>query len=213
MIGRVKAAIVTDDGTRPIGIVSEIIICSSANQTTDRIVLRGPGSLGKSTKKHLESIVLPIIDQITDNLKVPLKSYEISIVNLGATASADVGIEISGFSADLSMFIAFLSAALQLKNRQDVLCTGHIASIAGDLAPVRHIPAKLAAAVSTPSISTFLMPDLKKDRSLQVLTPREFEAAEKSIHEHKGDIDIRYINDVYDLAKLCFTEESMLAFG
>ena len=211
VIGRVKAAVVSDDGNGQIGIISEIIIRSSSNEKADRFLFQGPGCLKESNKKHLESVVLPIVDRITDNLGVSQKNYEISVLNLGATASAGVGVEISGFSADLPMLIAFLSAALQIGIRQEVLCTGHVASIDGDLAPVRHIPAKLDAAVSTPEITTFVVPDLEKDRSLKLLTPVEYQAAEKSLYQHKGDIKIHRVSDIYEATRLCFTEEAILS--
>jgi predicted ATP-dependent protease len=41
----------------------------------------------------------------------------------------NTGVQVSGFSADVPMFLAMLSARLQMPVRQDVVSTGHIASL------------------------------------------------------------------------------------
>jgi len=166
VVGRAKTIIVLDTADSQIGVVSEIFVRTSSDENADRLVYRGPVKFKDSSKKHLKSVVLPIVDRITSNLGNPLKNYEISIKNIGATALAGIGIEISGFSADMPILLSLISTSLQVGIRQDVVCTGHVASIDGDLAPVRGISAKLDAAHSTPEILAFVLPDMEKDRSL-----------------------------------------------
>ena len=210
VLGRAKTTIVLEAGDSCFGIVSEIVVRSSSNEGADRLVFRGLVKFKESTKRHLESVVLPAVDRITDNLSVSRKNYEISVKNIGATASAGIGIEISGFSADLPILLALLSASLQVGIRQDIVCTGHVATMEGDLAPVRGIPAKLDAALSIPDISAFVLPELEGDRSLQMLTPLEYQAAKESLLRHKGDIKIHRISGIHDAIRILMTDESIV---
>jgi hypothetical protein len=206
-IGRAKTVIVDHE----IGIVSEVIVRTVTGEQASRLDFRGPAKFKADTKQHIKSIILPIIDKIMDSLGVSRKNYEISAVNLGATASADIGVEITGFSADLPLLFALLSASLKIPLRQDILCTGHVASIDGDIAPVRGIPIKLEAALTTPGISAFVLPDLDTDGSLQKQTPIKYKAAKESMLKYKGDIKIHSVVDIYDAAKIFLTDESIVS--
>ena len=206
-IGRAKTVIVDHE----IGIVSEVIVRTVTGEQASRLDFRGPAKFKADTKQHIKSIILPIIDKIMDSLGVSKKNYEISAVNLGATASADIGVEITGFSADLPLLFALLSASLKIPLRQDILCTGHVASIDGDIAPVRGIPIKLEAALTTPGISAFVLPDLDTDGSLQKQTPIKYKAAKESMLKYKGDIKIHSVVDIYDAAKIFLTDESIVS--
>jgi len=212
MIGRAKTVIVMETGDNPVGIVSEIIVQGSSDNGADRLVYKGPVRFKTATKQHLTEIVLPVADKISESLKVPLGRYEISVKNLGATASAGIGVEIAGFSADLPILLAFLSTSLQVGIRQDVVSTGHVASSDGDLAPVQSIPAKLDAAIRTPGVTAFIFPELDADESMQLFTPVEYQFTKENIVFRKGDINIHLVKNIYDAIRLCFTDESIV-FG
>ena len=184
MIGRAKTVIVFDSGENPVGIVSETVAQVSSNEGMDRLVFLGPVKFSSSSEKHLSSVVLSVVDRITECLGVPRREYEVSVVNLGATASAGIGVEISGFSADLPVLLALLSTSLGAALKQDVIATGHVASLDGDLAPVHGISAKLEAVLSSPGISAFVLPELERDRSSQVLTPYEYKCVGESLLRH-----------------------------
>ncbi|NOR14334.1 MAG: hypothetical protein GQ544_01380, partial [Candidatus Aminicenantes bacterium] len=112
MVGRTKTVIVYDKGDNPVGIISEIVARLSPKDGEERLILRGPVYFDDRELRHLHSVIIPLVDRITGNLDIPVKNYEISVVNLGATASAGKGIEISGFSADLPVLLALLSSSL-----------------------------------------------------------------------------------------------------
>ena len=46
------------------------------------------------------------------------------MVNLGAASTANVGLSISGFSTDVPILLALLSAALRIPLPQDVVTSG-----------------------------------------------------------------------------------------
>ena len=210
LIGRTKTVIVYDEKDNAVGIVSEIVARISSDNWAERLVFRGPVYFADRTLQHLYSIILPVVDRITEYLDVPRKKYEVSVTNLGASASAGKGIEISGFSADLPFLLTLLSSALQVGLRQDIVSTGHVASLDGDLAPVRGISVKLDAILASPGVTTFVLPELERDRSLELLTPFEYEAAKESILRHKRDIRIESIADVHDAVRAFTTDESIV---
>ena len=105
-------------------------------------MFHGPANLENKTISHLETVILPIVDNISRSLGLPPRSFVISISNVGASATKGVGLNIAGFSADVPLFLSMLSASMQASLRQDIIATGHIASLAGGIVPVLGIPAK-----------------------------------------------------------------------
>jgi hypothetical protein len=210
-IGRAKTVIIHSETARePVGIVSEIVSRVSPEDDGERLVVLGPVYFRDKSWQHIKSIVLPVIDRITEGLNISKRHYEVSVVNAGATGASGTGIEIGGFSADLPLALAILSSSLQLAIRQDVVSTGHIASLAGDVAPVRGLPAKLKAAIQAPGVSAFIVPDLDKDSSLKSLTPIEYQAAKESLLARKGEIRIYSIRTIFDAIKILMEDESIV---
>jgi len=213
MIGRARAVIIFQEGVDPLGVVSEIVARISPKDSSERLVFLGPGRFEDRCGKHLNSVVLPVVDSIMQTLDAKRKNYEISVVNLGAAASRDIGLEISGFSADLPVLLALLSASLQVGLRQDIVSTGHIASLEGDVSPVKGIPAKLHAAITTPGVSGFVLPELDRDRSLQVLSPKEYESTKECLMRYKDDIKIYPVVGVHDAIRIFVTDEAIVLGG
>ena len=210
-IGRTKILLISDEtGDNPLGIVSEVVVLPSSDDREGRLVFRGPVSFKERSTHHLTSVVLPLVDRITDTLGLPRRSYEASVVNLGAAASSGIGMEIGGFSADLPVFLSLLSSATRIALRPDIASTGHIASLDGDIASVRGIPAKLDAALKSSGISGILIPNLENDGSLKVLTPSEYQAVKESLLAHRGEIAIYPVNDVHDALKILMTDDSIV---
>ena len=210
-IGKTKTAIVSQVSGEAVAIITEIFAQTTPVDSKTRLEFRGPVKLDDKAFNHIEAVILPIVDQITQSLELPIQNFLISISNIGATATIGKGIKISGFSADLPMFLAMLSASLQAALRQDIIATGHIASLAGDVAPVLDIPLKIEAAVASGDITEFLFPEIEKDRSVTLLMPPdEFIKAKKSIYQHKGRIKLTTVENIHDAIKAFFPEESIV---
>ena len=128
-IGRTKTAFIPKPLVDPVAIITEIIAHAVPDDSGKRLDFRGPVKLDDETIRHLETVVLPIVDEFADQTGVPHKNHILSIENIGVTATRGKGLKISGFSADLPLFLALLSATLQLPLRQDVISTGHISSV------------------------------------------------------------------------------------
>ena len=96
------------------------------------------GTWASATAKHLSAVVLPLVDQITNALGLPKSGFELCAANVNAASAADLGIRISGYSADVPVFLALLSAATGIQLPEDVAATGQVAS-----PPERSPPSEL----------------------------------------------------------------------
>jgi len=134
----------------------------------------------------------------------------ISVSNIGASAIKDVGLNIAGFSADVPLFLSILSACLQMNVRQEIIATGHIASLAGDIVPVLGIPAKIDAAIASGDIAEVLLPDIEKDLSATLLMPRDdLSEATTPLYMQKWQIKLTFVKDIHDVMKSSFTGEAL----
>ena len=194
-IGRAKTVWVYPGGQ---GITTSIIAIET-EVSHERLTYSGTVTFDDAVKNHINGTVLTLVNSISGALGVILKSYEISAVNIGAASSIDSGVSLSGFSLDVSVFMALLSAAIKLPIRQDLVFTGHIASSDGDISFVQSIPEKAIAAISDDNIQRFVYPDISCDTSLKSLKPKHYETVEAELRSFRGRIKLIPVRDIYDL--------------
>ena len=208
VIGRAKTVLVFNG---ELAVVSEIVV-RRMDRRTGRKRLRFAGSVkfSVSVKKHIRQIILPVIDRIADMLDLARGNFEISAVNLGAASALDIGVIVSGLSADVPIFIAMLSELLQISVSNDFVTTGHIASVEGDIRAVKGMPAKVEAARNDGSIKRFFYPDLEKDKSLKVLSPNQRNRGLDAIMSARDSLGTRAVADIGQLVRLIFTEQSIV---
>ncbi|MFC1794970.1 hypothetical protein ACFL3Q_15450 [Planctomycetota bacterium] len=210
VIGKAKMALVPSSGK---AVISQIVVRRIKQQAGGKCLhFVGKVRFSRPVQQHMENIILPIIDRIVDTLDLARWNYEISARNLGAASARDVGIDVSGLSADVSLFIAILSEALQIPVSSDFIATGHIASADGDISAVEGIPAKVEAAQKDRSIGYFLYPDLD-DESLKVLSPNQMDSSIKAIMAARDQLHTRAVRDIGQLVRLVITEESVVWAG
>jgi len=209
-IGRAIAALVFGKGKSAVSIITTILASVAGESGDERVRFTGPVAFHEKTIAHVRNVILPIIDRITTHLGLPLSSHEISTVNIDAASINDVGVCISGYSADVPMFLAMLSATLEIPVMGDLASTGHIASLDGDIRMVKSIPEKLQAAADDRETEIFLHPSLDKDASLKNLSPKEREKAIAAICGHHDDIRPRSIANVAEAIEKAFSEPDII---
>lgn len=211
-LGRAKTVLVFGEAGAEKAVVSAITarLCRSASR--NRLDFRGPAVLTPSLLQHLRENVLPVVDHILERIwpEKRRKSFEVSVVNFGAASSMDVGCSLSGFSADVPVLLALLSAALNVPLPQDVITTGHIASNVGDIRAVRSLPAKLEAALGDPEIRRFIHPALDADASQKVLSPVERDRAQLALVHAKARLKTTGVSDIYELLQATIEEEILV---
>ena len=205
--GRARAVLAFGLGGEPQTILASVVAQIKPYSTDDRVRFVGPVAIDVATEKHVRDILIPLVDKIVAVLGIAKKNFELSVANPGGISVSGLSADLTGFSADLPMLLAMLSAVLQMPVADDLVATGHLASLDGDIVAVRALPAKLSAATDDPSIRRFVYPDLHRDRSLGVLTPREAQAAEGAVIQAKGRLKLTAVSTLSDLIKTVFTDD------
>ena len=211
IIGRTRALVLSGMSTQGKAIVVQLSAraVALASVTAMRLDWRGSVHLDCKAMAHLQSVVLPTVDHLCGLLGVPPQGYLLSIANPSAAASHDLGVRISGSSADVPVFLALLSAALQLPLPRGLASSGQLASTEGDIATVRGLPEKIAAALDDGNVTLLLLPDVEADCSLRLLAPNEHQAFSGCIASARERLEIHLVRDVGDLVRFAFNEESM----
>ena len=209
-MGRAKAALVFGEGADAQAVIATVVAQSRARGSGDRLRFIGPAVFADQTAKHIADAILPVVDHICRGVGLQRRRFDISGANMGATAAADIGFAVTGFSADVAVLAAMLATALGIPVSQNVVSTGHVASLDGRIALVKGIPAKLAAAEADESTQTFVYPALQKDGSLNALAPGEQDRAAHAIFSAAGHVQRIAVSDVAELIRVLFLDEALV---
>ena len=98
------------DGAK--SVITTVVVHVREKENGERIRFKRPAAFEKNAGQHIMEVVLPAADGVLRPLNLPEQCYDISIVNLDATSIMDIGLNISGFSADVPILLAILSASL-----------------------------------------------------------------------------------------------------
>jgi hypothetical protein len=210
LIGRAKTVLVFENGSEPQAVVTAVIAKARECDQPGMLTIAGTLRFERATLQHIEENVLPVVNSICSGLGIGPFGFELSGVNLSAASSSDVGIDVAGFSADTPIFAAMLSTALDIPLAQDVVLTGHMASVSGDIRLVRHIPAKLQAAIDDSEIEAFLYPEIDTDSSNRFLPGKEREILIAAIRKARRLLRTSAIRTIEDIIPALFLEEDIV---
>jgi len=177
-VGRAKTVLVSPSEGK--AVITAVVATLRSGDSRD-VSFGGEAVIQEATKQHIGQIVLAVLGRILSGLGVPLPALELTFLDLNATSAKDLPISVSGHSADLPVLLAMISAALDIPIPQDVVATGALASVDGDIVLVSGLPEKLETAVADRSIRLLLYPDLDGDASLKMLAPSERRAVEDAL--------------------------------
>ncbi len=213
-IGRTQGLVVFGTGSDARGLLLTInarpVEQSEGSQA--RLSWLGSVTFQASARNHLASVVLSVVDRVAELLGLTRSDYQLSCANPGAASTFDLGASITGFSADVPILLAMLSAALQIPLMDGLASTGHVASTEGDIAQVRGLPEKIEAALVSGAVLNLIVPAVEGDASVRALTPREYDRAKSGIRQAQSDIEVAQVSDIEGLLRAAFSEE-MLALG
>lgn len=209
-IGRVKAVLVFGREPSTQAVISHVIARRLESRGHVRVRFSGTVQFSHAAKRHIRSTIVPIVDRILSGLQLPSYDFELSAVNLGAASALDVGMTISGFSADVAILAALLSAGLQIPIVDDSVVTGHIASGDGDIRVVKSLAAKVRAVEADGAVSHFLYPDLDQDQSLQTLSPAERQRAITAVMGVRDSLRTRAVRGIDEVIRALFTHANIV---
>lgn len=208
--GRAKTVLVFGRGKDSKAVISSVVAQARSHKRKERICFAGPATFVAKTAKHIKEVVLPAADNIISALGLPKQCFDISVSNLGAASLNDIGLTISGYSADVPILLAILSASLQLTVPEKLVSTGHVSSPDGDIQMVSGIPAKLSAVEKAESIQIFVYPDVEQDTSLDSFMPTEKEKIINALLRAKSVIRTVGVRDIGDLVRAVFSEDKVI---
>lgn len=208
--GQAKAALVFAGETDPTALITSIVARGCLNAGKRSLGFSGPVIFSKEAVGRIETVVWPLAKRIFQLLEVPIDGFDISIANPGVASMGDMGIEITGFSTEVPVFLAILSAGLRMGISEKAAFTGHVASADGTIGMVKAIPAKLEAAIKDPSIEVFVYPDVERERSVSDLAPQTKRQIEGAIAQAKNQITPIGVRDMSDLVRAAFSEDEIV---
>lgn len=208
--GRANTVLIFGNGDAAQAVISSVNAQICNNQPENRICIVGSAKVSLKTTKHIVDVILPIVDQIIEALNMNRKSFKLSFTNLEASAIMDIGYNVSGYSADLAIFLAILSANLQIPIPDHIVATGHIASGQGDIRMVKGIPEKVAAVTMDKSIHTFIHPALDQDNSLDCLSPKAKNRIEDTLIKAKRNLKTTAVQNIDDLVQAIFEDRQIV---
>jgi hypothetical protein len=211
-IGRANTVLVFGEGQAATAVLSSVTACAHRSRGRRELAVVGPVQLEAALAEHLRTTVLAAAGEILDRL-LPQRGdlcLELSFANLSAASACDLGVQVSGFSADASVFLAILSVWLRIPLPQDLVVTGHIASTEGQIRMVRSLPAKLTAARNDPTLRRFVHPAVEADGSMAALTPDQERQAREAILEARDRLQCTGVCDVDELLRAALREEAVV---
>ena len=209
-VGRARAVFVFGRGGSAQAALTSVVARPRRRRSRQGLLFSGSATFQPDVKEHMRNTVMALVEDITHELGLRRRTFEISVVNLAAASVVDAGIRITGYSADVPVLLALLSAALRVPARQDVVATGHMASLGGDIRPVRGIPAKVAAAADDFGIVRFVYPSTTSDLSLQILSPKERQRIEGAIVAARPRLETVPVTDAGEVIESCFSERALV---
>jgi len=210
--GRARTVLVFRNGDGEQALATTVV-CRTIPAKTG-VVFQGPGRFVKKTRDHISETVYPTVHNILEGLGLICPGFMISAVNIGAASWDHRDLSISGYSADVPVFLAMLTAGLNIMISDEILFTGHLASTDGDVRVVGSLPAKMAAAESDESIKTFLYPDLRNDGSLNpLLDEEEIEEVQGAIAKAKRSLQVVAFRDLADLLRAVLPDDQLILAG
>lgn len=204
--GRARAVVVTGGQA----VLTHITAQTATLGLAERIRFVGSAGFDSTTQAHLRTVVMPVVDQLRGLVGLSPVDFEIGVANLGATAQHNLTARITGFSADVPVLVAILSAGFGLHAADDIAATGHLSSVDGEIAAVCDLPAKIAALRRDRTVARFVHPDLSVDQSLAVLTPGQLQQANDAIVAARADVRLLPVRDIADLVAAVFTDETLV---
>ncbi|MBI1390117.1 MAG: hypothetical protein GC154_16875 [bacterium] len=209
-IGRARAALVFGSGEQTRAVLTGVIATTSEYDPERPVWLGEIANFDERCRSHILETILPILNRLLFLMGISPRTFSLSIANLGAASLMDRGLTVTGFSADVPLFLAMLSAALGITIPRDAVVTGHVASLEGGLAPVRSIPEKIQAAVDDEGVQRFLYPPSEEDASIAALTPNEQRRMEEAVIHARRFIQCHPVRDLAEVVEQLIPEDEII---
>lgn len=205
IIGQAKTALVIESQ----GVLTSVHVRKAPDHTKERLVFVGDTQVSPKLVAHIKETIVALIDGISHALGMEPTNYEMSVKNVSATALQNLDLSLSGYSLDLAVLLAMVSATLQLPIPESIVTTGQLATREGHFLPVAGIPEKLQAAANDSSVKQFIFPTLEVDDSAKQLSPGEVNRVTRAILAHADRLEVKAVRDIRELLEAVFEQEEI----
>jgi len=155
---------------------------------------------------HFTKLVWPMTEQIFRSLRLPKRYFEVSFINPMKTIS-EKDLEFDN-SIDVPVFLALLSAGLQIRVPDNIISFGHIASFDGNIQLIKAMPLMFSTAIKTKSIQTVVYPAFNQ-KNFSLNEKKSFINALTDAKQHQ--LKLIPVKDVGELLKAVFSEEEVVS--
>jgi len=205
ILGQVKTVLIIDGK----GTITSIHTQTKENRSTERIKIIGDTKIDTAVLDHVNTTILSLVDKLVTPSGLKPQNYEITIKNIDAASVHDLGLEISGHSLDVSIFLSMLSAGLRLPISQEAVFTGGIDTPDGYLAPVSGLPEKIKAAAEDRKTQHFVHSSFEQDGSTKNLTPNEYKRVSEALLNYKEFLKFSAVNNIFEVIKMAISENNI----
>jgi hypothetical protein len=188
-------------------VTSAVVVSARIWASGPRLQYVGPVVFDDSASAHFDTVLVPIVDRVLTALGLAPHAFEISVANVGAAATMDTGVKVTGFSADVAVLVAMLFACLRIEVPADVAFTGHVASSDGDIRQVRDLPAKVRAVIAAGCFQKLVHPRADDD-SLATLAPTAATEVHQALLAARREIGTIGVRDLAEALDALITDET-----
>jgi hypothetical protein len=207
--GQAKAVHVLSSDEKDSGTVLSLVVRIS-DKKHRKLLSFTTSSVFSNMADHFTKMVWPMTEKIFRSLGLPKRYFEVFFINPRKTIS-EKDLEFDN-SLDVPVFLALLSAGLQIRVPDNIISFGHIASFDGDIRLRKAMPLMLTTAVATKSIQTVVYPAFNKKNSFDCFSLTEEERFIDALAEAKQhQLKLIPVQDVGELVEAVFPEEEVVS--
>jgi hypothetical protein len=208
-LGQTKTVHVLRSDEKDSGIVLSLVVRISEKKHMKSLSFTDSSAFS-NISEHFTKLIWPMTEQIFRSLGLPRRCFEVFFINPGEFTD-EKELEFDN-SLDVPLFLALLSAGLQLRVPNNLVSFGSIASFDGDIQLTKAMPLMMSTAVRTKSIQTVVYPTFNQNNlSYSFRSTEEKHFTDAIVEAKQHNLKLICVKDVGELVKAVFSEEEIIS--
>ena len=206
----IQIILISGSHLSPKGIIATLSASATTAKSRPRIHYTPPNAFAQSVKEQIQHVILPQVDLVTRQLGLRQRNFTLELQNIGISAIADRHYQLTGFSADLPIFLALLASACRVNIPASTAATGHISGKSGTVAIVSNLPEKIRTCHGNPRIKHLIIPSVDTADSLASLAPEIHLACRTAIKSSRGPLQITEVSHLSEALRHAWSNEAIV---
>ena len=186
------------------------IIARVCEESNERIRFSKRDCFHEETITRAREIILPVVDRILSSLEIPQMCFEISLVGLNGSHSANGDQKTYRLSDDFPIFLALLSTRLEMFVPENIVPVGQIISSEGNIQITRGLPDRFEMPGEQNSIPILVHPDVYQFFPDKLLPPDQKQKIEDALIRARRTFRTVAIQDICELLETVFSDEQVV---